>query len=468
MKAWAKALEKPAIEFPRTDLTPLSGHIPQGLRGTLYRNGPGRLTRGNQRVGHWFDGDGAILAVQFTDTGASALYRYVQTQGYQRETDANRYLFPNYGMTAPGFFWDNWVKEVKNAANTSVIALEDKLLALWEGGLPHSLDLQTLETRGLDDLSGLTQEEPFSAHPKVDPRTGEIFNFGVTPGAKTRLHLYRSHPNGQILQKNTFPLDWMPLVHDFALAGSYLVFLISPVRVNLFPVLCGFQSYSEAMQWKPELGTRILVFDRSSLSLVCENATDPWFQWHFGNGCVNSAGNIEIAFVRYEDFQTNQYLKEVATGETKTVAPGTFWRIVLDSGSGKVLTTEKLLDRSCDFPVVSPLVVGDSWQYTALSVHRSTRENADEILGLPAIYNHKTGDLSIANLENNEYASEPIFVADGSAPEQGWLIAVVYNGNHHRSEVRIYRSLELEPLCCLGLPSVIPPGFHGTWRRDNG
>ncbi|MGK7938467.1 MAG: carotenoid oxygenase family protein, partial [Xenococcaceae cyanobacterium] len=34
------------------------------------------------------------------------------------------------------------------------------------------------------------------------------------------------------------------------------------------------------------------------------------------------------------------------------------------------------------------------------------------------------------------------------------------------SEVRIYGSdrLEDEPLCRLGLPSVIPPGFHGTWK----
>jgi len=40
--------------------------IPEGLRGSLYRNGPARLERGGVRVGHWFDGDGAILAVHFT------------------------------------------------------------------------------------------------------------------------------------------------------------------------------------------------------------------------------------------------------------------------------------------------------------------------------------------------------------------------------------------------------------------
>ena len=99
---WHKALAQPAAEFPLTPLPLLSGEIPVGLRGTLYRNGPGRLERGGMRVGHWFDGDGAILAVHFTDAGATGLYRYVQTSGYQEEERAGQLLYGNYGMTAPG------------------------------------------------------------------------------------------------------------------------------------------------------------------------------------------------------------------------------------------------------------------------------------------------------------------------------------------------------------------------------
>lgn len=60
-------MDKPAREFPLTSLAILSGEIPEGLQGTLYRNGPARLVRGDWRVGHWFDGDGAILAVHFRE-----------------------------------------------------------------------------------------------------------------------------------------------------------------------------------------------------------------------------------------------------------------------------------------------------------------------------------------------------------------------------------------------------------------
>ena len=59
-KSWAKALARPAAEFPLTQLSVKSGKIPEGLRGTLYRNGPARLERGGMNAGHWFDGDGAF------------------------------------------------------------------------------------------------------------------------------------------------------------------------------------------------------------------------------------------------------------------------------------------------------------------------------------------------------------------------------------------------------------------------
>ena len=141
---WGSAFASPAPEFPQTQLPILAGAIPPGLAGTLYRTGPGRLERAGKRVGHWFDGDGAILAVKFGAGAASGVYKYVQTEGYQAETKADRWLYGNYGMVPSGTIWERRGKSVKNAANTSVLALPDRLLALWEGGMPHALDLNSL------------------------------------------------------------------------------------------------------------------------------------------------------------------------------------------------------------------------------------------------------------------------------------------------------------------------------------
>ena len=174
-KAWVGAISQPATEFTQTVLPIIAGKLPDGLRGTMYRNGPARLERNGVSMGHWFDGDGAILAVNFTDAVVTGVYRYVQTTGYQQETTADKLLYGNYGMTAPGIIWNQWIKPVKNAANTSVLALPDKLLALWEGGKPHGLDLQTLETFGEDNLGSLTKEQSYSAHYKQDIKNRRNF-----------------------------------------------------------------------------------------------------------------------------------------------------------------------------------------------------------------------------------------------------------------------------------------------------
>lgn len=466
LKAWSKAIARPASEFAPTPLSIIAGEIPADLRGTLYRNGPARLSRGDKRVGHWFDGDGAILGVHFTDTGATGVYRYVQTEGYLDEQQAGKFIYPNYGMTAAGAFWNNWLKSIKNAANTSVLALPDRLLALWEGGKPHALDLEDLSTIGIDELSALTDKQPFSAHPKVDPVTGNIFNYGIGAGANATLHLYRCDRTGKLEQQNSHPLSGLPLIHDFCFAGQYLVFLVSPVRVNLAPVALGQKSYSDSLAWKPELGTEILIFDRDSLSLVSSGKTDPWFQWHFANGYVNSNGNIVTEFTRYDDFDTNQYLKEVASGYVRTSAPGTLWSLTIDPQTAKVISNKQILDTAGEFPLVSPAKIGQNWRYTYLNVQSESSRIGKELYNAIASYDRQTGKIAIADLGDNIYPSEPILVP-GNNSEQGWLLTVVYDGNTDKSEVRIYHSDKLSepPACRLALPAVIPHSFHGTWKQ---
>ncbi|MBD2182345.1 carotenoid oxygenase family protein [Planktothrix sp. FACHB-1355] len=465
-KAWAKAFSQPAKEFPLTSLPLLFGKIPESLHGTLYRNGPARLARGGDRVGHWFDGDGAILAVNFSDGKATGVYRYVRTDGYLAESQADRYLYGNYGMTAPGPIWNQWFRPVKNSANTSVLALSDKLLALWEGGKPHALDLQTLQTRGLDDLSGLSGELPYSAHPKWDAQTGEIFNFGITPGVNSKLNIYKSDRTGKIVQKQSITVDGIPLLHDFVMAGQYLVFFVPPVRVNLLPAAIGLYSFSEAMQWKPKLGTQILVFDRENLSLVSRGETEPWYQWHFANGYVDANNLAVIDFVRYPDFQTNQRLKEVASGQMQTPAKSTLWQVHLDPKTAKVKTSEELLDRDCEFPLVPPSHIGKASRFTYLSLQRQDVDTAREMYGAIARFDNQTSTLTEADLGENRYPMEPIYAPDAINSERGWILTVVFDGNTNSSEVWIFDSERLDdkPVCKLGLPSIVPMGFHGTWK----
>jgi carotenoid cleavage dioxygenase-like enzyme len=465
-KAWAGANAKSATEFPPTQLSIVSGKIPDGLRGTLYRNGPARLERGGICMGHWFDGDGAILAVNFTDAVATGVYRYVQTSGYQEEAAAGKLLYGNYGMTAPGPIWHQWQRPIKNVANTSVLALPDKLLALWEGGKPHALDLQTLETWGEDDLGGLTKGLNYSAHYKRDHQAGEIFNFGISYKRNATLNIYKSDSTGRIIQQAAHDLDGLPLVHDFVLAGQYIIFFIPPVRLSILGLLIGINNYSDSLKWEPKLGTQILVIDRETLSVVSRGEAEPWYQWHFANGYVDASGSVIVDIARYEDFQTNQYLKEVATGETHTPAKSTLGRVHLHPQTAKVTSIQQLLNQHCEFPNVPQQNVGQSSRYTYMSTFRPGINISQELVNAIARFDHKTETLTPADLGENRYPSEPIHAKDTQNPEQSWILTVVYDGNSDTSEIWIFDSdrLNTEPVCKLELPNVIPHSFHGTWN----
>ena len=464
-KAWSRAITTTATEFDSTSLPIISGAIPSGLRGSLYRNGPARLERNGQRMGHWFDGDGAILGVHFTEKGATGMYRFVQTAAYQAEEAAGKLLFSNYGMTSPRPIWERFGKDYKNAANTSVIALPDRLLALWEGGKPHAIDLESLQTIGLDDLSGLGKNLSYSAHPKREEQTGEIYNFGVSYGKNGVIHVYRSDRTGKIQQQAAIALDGLPLIHDFVLAGKYLVFFVSPVRTNPLLLLAQLKSFSDCLTWQPQLGTQVIVIDRDTLEVVSRNEAEPWYQWHFGNGYVDNSGTVVVDLVRFEDFQSNQYLKEVATGQTQTSGKGTLWQLRLDPQSGKVTQMQQMVDRGCEFPSVAPHEVGQASRFTYLAVHRSDADISQEFFGAIARFDYQTGNLMVSDLGDNCYPMEPIYAPDPQNPEKGWILTVVFDGNRSSSEVWVFDSDRFdEPVCRLALPSVIPMGFHGTWK----
>lgn len=463
---WTQSVLHTAKGFSATALPILSGKIPEGLRGSLYRNGPGRLERGNTRVGHWFDGDGAILAVHFKEAGATGVYRYVETPEFLNEERAGRLMYSGYGMLPPGGLINRFTKGLKNAANTSVLALSDRLLALWEGAHPYTLNLETLETGEPDPLGGLPESIPFSAHPKRDLKTGDIYNFGVAVGKDPVLNLYCVDANGKLKQRNSYTLDGFPLIHDFVMAGQYLLFFVSPVRLNPFLLLARIKSFSESFDWKPELGTQVLVFDRETLQLVSKGETDPWYQWHFGNACVDEDGNAIVDIIRLPDFNTNEYLRQIATGETHTFAKSTLWQVRVNPKTGQVFEQQELVDRHLEFPVVNPVDVGQDWRYTYFAMHRKGSDSTKDFFGAIGRFDRKTETLIEADCGEHRYPMEPIYAPDAIDANQGWIITVVYDARTDSSEVWVFDShhLDDQPVCRLALPEVIPLGFHGTWK----
>src|SRR3954447_25322389 len=88
--AWQRNLRDLPREHGFEPLT-IEGRLPEGLRGTLYRNGPGLFSTFGRRYAHWFDGDGTVSAVRFDGAGGAAgAVRVVQGPGLREEQRRGR------------------------------------------------------------------------------------------------------------------------------------------------------------------------------------------------------------------------------------------------------------------------------------------------------------------------------------------------------------------------------------------
>ncbi len=129
----------------------VEGELPSELSGTLYRNGPNPQFAPRGRY-HWFDGDGMIHAFFFEDGVVRYRNRWVRSERFRCERAEGRALYG--GLANMGGGDPSVAGRSGNTANTNVVWHGDKLLALWEGGLPHEIDPKTLETVGLWDFEG--------------------------------------------------------------------------------------------------------------------------------------------------------------------------------------------------------------------------------------------------------------------------------------------------------------------------
>lgn len=233
LQTYLEAAKCVTQEYANFELPLIKGNIPEALQGTLFRNGNGRFEHQGVKYDHLFDGDGMIAAFRFKNGKVNYSNRYVRTKEFEAEEKQGKMLYRSFGTNIPGGFSKNLLRmRFKNAANTSLVYHAGKLLALWEGGLPHEIDPETLATLSRYDYNGVLKnafsaldklifpELSFSAHPKIHPKTGVLYNFGTVPGLKHRLVIYKIEPNGEAAIEQVINMPGMTFAHDFILTQS--------------------------------------------------------------------------------------------------------------------------------------------------------------------------------------------------------------------------------------------------------
>ena len=271
------------------------GELPAELSGTLYRNGPGRWQDHTGRpLHHLFDGDGMISA--FTIGGGKVHYRnrYVRTQHY-RGRSGTRHL----GTEAAGGLLGNIARLPPNLANTNVVAHAGRLYALWEGGPPHEVDPETLETRGLRRFGGqLRWIGTYSAHPCLCPSSGEMINFGVEFIPTPHLRVYRTDRNGRLRYHRSVSLPYVAMVHDFAITERYMVFVVSPVIPDAVPIALGLRSFGDGMRYRPERGSSFILLPRDG-GPIRRIDHEGVLQFHLSNA-FDDRGDVVVDVITYD------------------------------------------------------------------------------------------------------------------------------------------------------------------------
>ena len=439
----------------------VQGTIPAGLRGTLFRNGPGRFDRGGYRKQCILDGDGMIQAFRFAG-GKSVRYqnRFVRTAKWNEEEKSGQFEYATWTTNAPGGMLHNLGANIKNQAGVSVWQRNGTLYALDEYAQAYTLNPETLETQ--KEMAPGNAPATFAAHPKKDPLTGEWILFGLEMGASTTLHLTILDRNDQLLAHRPFTLERNHYVHDFFVSRNYIIVPLQPAIISVFGILAGTASVVDSMAWKPQLGTTLLVFRRSDLNAEpLRFEVDPVWMWHSFNAFETSEGDIVADFVGY-DFP-DHFLGEdpaffaIMRGVHLPFRNhGTIRRHKISVSQGRA-STEVLDGSGNEFPQLHPQEYMRAHRFAYVVTGNQPGYFPDGI----ARVDFQTGKREEFRFGSGFYPGEPVVAPDASG-KKSWILTLVYDQKSDRSFLAIFDGSRISagPVGRLLLRHHAPLSFH--------
>ena len=439
----------------------VEGQIPEDLEGTFLRNGPANQGNFGQDYAHWFDGDGAVTGVRLAEGKAYGAIKIVQTPEYLEEQSAGKLIYPGFGTKVSGFLKRT---KIKNVANTNLMQWQDRLFALWEGGLPTEISSTELDTIGRTDVEQTIRGSFSAHHHRVHARRAQ-YNFGMNVGLKPSLDLYEFPDAGPARHLARIGMLANTMLHDFIVTNRYAIFLVSPIRLQNLRFILGRGTLAENFTWCPELGTEVICIPLDSPDNVTRYQIEPFYQWHFANA-FDRKDEVIIDFVRFEDFELVGWRADLESDTRGLTAFGELGRARLNP-SAKSFSYEPLAEHSVEFPSVNPSVTGAEHRYIYLTKHSKQALQERTLFDEIAKVDVATGSWSVFPLEGETVGSEPVFAPRPSpkSEDDGYLLSLVYDPQTHTSHVLILdaTSLERGPLARIHFDHHIPYTFHGIW-----
>jgi carotenoid cleavage dioxygenase len=419
----------------------VTGAIPPELDGRLLRNGPNppKLPMNDEDY-HWFSGAGMIHAITLK-AGRATGYRnrWVRTRALAALLDTPVPKGPNEPIHGP--------------ANTHVIHHNGHTMALVESGLPHVLSPELDRARTFDFDGGLGS--PMTAHPKVDPATGELVFFGYDTLGPPFLRYHVVEASGALVHSEPVTLPRAVMMHDFAVTDSRVVFMDLPV---IFDLNLALQGRPLPFHWDAEGGARLGVMPRRGRDAeVVWIDMDPNYVFHVMNA-FDDGHQIVMDVLRYDRAFDTAPGEAIATG----LPALTRWRV--DPVARRVLEAP-LDDTPVEFPRIADTHAGRPYRYGYATILGQNPEEPS----FPGLVQYDLERDRSVRFDPGEHrsVSEPVFVpsAEGRNEDEGWVLAVVYDATTHLSDLVILDATSFAgpPVATVHLGARIPFGFHGSW-----
>ncbi len=447
----------------------IRGDVPNFLRGRYFLNGPARFARGDQPYRHWLDGDGMVCSLRFEESRVRYTNRFVRTRKWNSEEAEGRFLYRTFGTAVESNRLNSRGIGLESPANVSVYTFDGKLLAFGEQGLPWELDPETLETGAeLTFNDRLNEVSPFSAHPKIDPSSGELFNFGVSfSGMRPSLAVYRFGPDSELLLRKRHPLDFPCSMHDFGLSSTYTCFVISPYVLEMSRLLDG-GTLIDSLSWNPEEGTRLMIAARESGGQRTSLPIGSGYCLHFIN-CWETEDRLFVDILELDQPIYDQY--QVLPDLFTSVHRGRPVRLEVDTDSWELIGRRELsYDLAPDFPSVDPrrqtLPYDDFWMLGISTTGQPGRKFFDQLVHC------RWSDDALGDIYQapplNYLGGEPVFMPDPDG-EGGVVICQNFNAEERESSFLLFDAGNVRqgPIARLTLRSPIPLQFHASYLEDS-
>jgi carotenoid cleavage dioxygenase-like enzyme len=431
----------------------VTGTMPD-ITGTLYRIGPNPQFEPDARAYHWFGGDGMVHA--FDIAGGKVRYRnrYVRTPRWQTEHAAGRRLYGAMGnpmTTDPSVMGTD-----SGVANTNIMLHGGRLLALEEAHQPFEVDARTLDPVGYRDFGGRV-----TAHPKIDPRTGEMVFIAYADGDQplsNKVSWGVADAKGDLIRRETFEAPYCSMVHDFALTDRFVIIPILPLTGSLERAMSG----KPAFAWEPDKQGALAIIDREQgVSSLRWAPVSTGYLFHVTNAWEEGE-TLVVDVMRYPSAPFFPLADGTPGREAGAVSLR--WRIDL-SGPEPVAREEVLDDMAGEFPRCDERLAQAPHRHAWFS---GQQRRPGDIRGDSLVHlDTAMGVRTVWTEEGVGGVGEPIFVPRGPDADEGdgWILTILFRPRTDTSELAVFDALNVAagPVALSAVPRRIPFGFHANY-----